>query len=175
MDERGNYGQLLLHAVRIAAYGVGQAPLQVEELRILADAVPSGVRAYTEYVRDEVEVLDACHELVQIRVVRYVRGDLLARHRLPCNGVAVYGYLTFVEVHYSGYCFKGGGLAGAVVAYESVDLARLDVEAQVVHGLCVSVLLGKMFDLKHVYLLINFKDVLSVYYRPPERYFKCLF
>ena len=51
--------------------------------------------------------------------------------------------------------FKGGGLARAVMADEAVDLAGLDMERQIVHGLLILavVLLGQVFDSEHIDLL----------------------
>ena len=132
MDPRRDDGELLLHAVRVRADRLRQIARELECVGIRLDARPAFRGRDAENVGNEVQVLDAAHEIVQIRIVRDVGEQPLAGQRLGLDGVPA-----------------DRDLAGAVVADEAVDLARRDVQAQVVDGPFLAVGLGKMLNVEH--------------------------
>ena len=56
------------------------------------------------------------------------------------QGDAADGDLACVKLQDAYHRFQRGGLAGTVVADETVDLARRNVQAQVIHGLFLSIM-----------------------------------
>ena len=139
MEPGGDDGQLLLHAVGIGGNGLGQVRRQLKEVSVLADALLPGLGVYTKNVRNEVQVLDARHVLVQVRIVGNVGHIPLAVQRLGADGLAVHDDFPGVKLQNARHCLEGGGLAGAVVADKAVDLPCPDVQAQVVHRFFLSV------------------------------------
>ena len=117
----------------------------------LGDALLALLHGHAVDVAHEVEVLDAREELVEVRVVGDVGHDLLALKRLLLDGHAVDEDLALGEVEDAAAGLDGRGLAGAIVAEEAIDLARLDVQRQVVDGLVAlfAILLGVVVDSQH--------------------------
>ena len=138
------------HAVRVASDGLGQVVGQFKGVRVAADALLPLALADAENVRHKVQVLDAAHKVVQVRVVGYVGNFALAGQRIVLDGHAVHPDLAAVKLQNAAAGLDGGGLACAVVADKAVDLALFDVQAQIIHRFFLSVELGQMFDFKHV-------------------------
>ena len=82
MDPRRDDGELLLHAVRVRADRLTEIARELECVGIRLYARPALRGRDAENVGNEVQVLDAAHEIVQIRIVRDVGEQLLAGQRL---------------------------------------------------------------------------------------------
>ena len=144
MQPCGDDDELLLHAVGVGGDGLRQIVRQLQRVRVFANARLPVRRAHAEHVRNEVEKLNAGHELVQVGIVRQI-GDLpLARERILPDRNAVHEHLARVKLQDAAACLDRGGFARAVVPDEPVDFAGLDVQREVVHRLFVPVLLGQM-------------------------------
>ena len=117
--------------------------------RQIVDALLPHARLHAEDVSDKVQVLDAAHEVVEVGVVRDVGQTVLGLQRVLADGDAVDIDLALVKVQDADRGFQGRGLAGAVVADEAVDLARRDVQAQIVYGDLVAEGFCQMFDTQH--------------------------
>ena len=153
MQPGGDNGQLLLHAVGIGSNGLGQIVRQLEPRRVVADAGLPVRRADAEDVGDEVQVSDAAHEFVEVGVIGDIRQFPLAGQRLGLDGAAVDGDVPLIEGQDAHRRLQRGGLTGAVVADEAVDLSGLDVQAQIIYGFLIAVSLGQVLDLQHNTLL----------------------
>ena len=149
MDPRGDDGELLLHAVRIRADRLTEIARELKCVGIRLDARPALRSRDAEDVGNEVQVLDAAHEIVQVRVVRDVGKQLLAGQRLGLDGVPADRDLARVKLQDADGRLERRRLAGAVVADEAVDLARRDVQAQIVDGLFLTISLGKVLNIEH--------------------------
>ena len=149
MQPRGDDGQLLLHAVGVGGDGLGQIVRQLKAGCVVPDTRLPVIGADAENVRDEVQVLDTAHEVVQVGVVGDVRDLPLAGQRLRLDGFSVNGDLPGVELQNPHHRLQSGGLARAVMSDKAVDLAGPDVQAQVVHGLFFAVGLCQMLDFQH--------------------------
>ena len=149
VEPRGNDGQLLLHAVGIGGNGLGQVARQLKGIRVGADTSLPGLGVHAEYVGDEVQIFDAGHVVVQIRIIGDVGHLPLAAQGIGLDGPAVDGDLALVKLQNAHHGFQRGGLAGAVMADEAVDLAGGDVQRQIVHGLLLAVGLGQMLNVQH--------------------------
>ena len=114
------------------------------------------IRRNAEDVPDEVQVFDAGHELIEIGIVRNV-GDLtLAGEGIGLDRGPADIDLAGVEALDADGRAQRCGLARAVVADEAVDLARGDVQAQIVHGDLVAEGFCEMLDTQHgVFLLYS--------------------
>ena len=73
VDQSGDNGQLLLHAVRIGRDGLRQIAGQVEQIRIFLDPRLAVLLRHAENISHEVQIFDAGQEFIQIRIVRDVR------------------------------------------------------------------------------------------------------
>ena len=149
VDPRRDDGELLLHAVRVRADRLTEIARELECVGIRLYARPALRGRDAENVGNEVQVLDAAHEIVQIRIVRDVGEQLLAGQRLGLDGVPADRDLARVKLQDADGRLERRRLAGAVVADEAVDLARRDVQAQVVDGPFLAVGLGKMLNVEH--------------------------
>ena len=147
----GNNGQLLLHAVGISRDGLPQIAGQLEKLGVLPNAFLPNVRLYSENVRDEVQILDARHELIQVGVIGDIGHLPLAAERVGLNGHTADENLAFVKGLNARHGFQRGSLARAIVADEAVDFARSDMQTQIVHRFFVAIGLGEMLNLKHCF------------------------
>ena len=102
-------------------------------------------------VGQEVQILDAGQISVQVRIVGDVAHDLLAGEGILLDGHAVDEDVAALEIVDARHGPKGGGLAGAVGADESEDVAGGDVQIQILHGgLALAVGLGEVFDTQHI-------------------------
>ena len=79
-------------------------------------------------IGDKVQILDAAHEFIEIRIVGKEGGDRLGCHRVGADVVAVNGDGSLGEAHYPRHRPEGGGLARAVVSDEAAQLPRGDVQ-----------------------------------------------
>ena len=149
VDPRGDDGELLLHAVRIRADGLTEVGRELERIGQRLDARPALRRRAAENVGDEVQVLDAAHEIVQIGVVGDVGQLPLAAEGVGADGPAADENVARVKLKDADGCLERRRLAGAVVPDEAVDLARRDAQAQIVDGLFLAVGLGQMLNVKH--------------------------
>lgn len=80
MNQRGNNGELLLHTMRIGGNRRAEIAGKLEHCRVLFDSCVARVRGNAEYVSDEIQILDAGHEFIQIGIVGDICGDLLCFH-----------------------------------------------------------------------------------------------
>ena len=101
---------------------------------MLADTALAHVDGHLEDIRDVVEVLDAREELVDVGVVGHVGRHALARERVGPHRLARDADVALVEARYAYDGADKRGFAGAVVADESEDVTRHDIERHVVHG-----------------------------------------
>ena len=113
-------GQLLLHAVGVCADGLGQVLREVELVAVGPDALGTLPCPHRKDIRDEVQVLDAGHVFVQVRVVRQIGQPPLAFQRVILHRDAVHR-----------------------------NAAGADVQAEILHGRLAAVGLGQMFDVEH--------------------------
>ena len=132
-DKGGNQGQLLPHSVGIAANGRAQVPGQLKGIAELGDTGGALLRRNVIQVGNEIEKVDSLHKLVQVRIVGQEGRDPLGPHRVLFDVVAVNENGPLCKVHHPRHGPQGGGLARSVVADEAINLAGLDVEAQVVY------------------------------------------
>ena len=109
----------------------------------------TGLGTHAEDVGDEVQVLDARHVFIQVRVIGDVGNHLFTFQGLGAHGPAVHQNLPAVKLQNSRHGFKCGGLAGAVVADKAIDFPRMNVQAQVIHRLFLPIGLCQMFDFQH--------------------------
>ena len=149
MDPCRDDGELLLHAVRVRADGLTEIARELKRIGIRLDARPALRSRDAEDVGNEVQVLDAAHEIVQVRVVRDVGEQLLAGQRLGFDRVPADRDLARIKLQDTDGRLERRRLAGAVVADEAVDLARRDVQAQIIDGLFLTISLGKMLNIEH--------------------------
>ena len=108
----------------------------------MADAAFAFRRRDAKNVRDKVQIGDAGHKLIHIRIVGYVGESALAGEGVLFDGDAVDLNLTFFKAQDAAAALDGGRLARAVVANETVDLARLDAERKIVDSRVAAVELG---------------------------------
>ena len=156
MQPRRNNGKLLLHAVGIGRDGLRQVGRQLEEVRVLADALLPRAFLHAENVGDEIEVLDARHKLVEVGVIRDVGEHLLAGDGIVLNGVPADRDPAGIELLDADDRLERRGLARAVVADEAVDLPWRDVERQIIHGFLFAEGLGQVFNIEHKVLPLFF-------------------
>ena len=169
MHKRAYYGKLLLHAVRIGAYGLGKVLCYFKHIGVFCYALLALHLGHAVYVRNKVKVLYARKELVHIRIIRNVRHFALAGNRLRLYGFAVYEYIPRVKAQYSRHGFERGGFARAVMAYKAIYFARGNVQRQIVHRLMTSVYFGQIFYAQHFYppCLAFIYSLILRYYTPP--------
>ena len=136
--------------MRVCGDGLSQILGQIKRIAQSPDAFRPDIGGNAENVRDEVQVPDAGHEVIQIGVVGDVCQLPLACQRILPDGGPADGYLAFVKRQDAGYSLQGGGLAGSVVPDEAADLAGGNVQRQVIHCLFVSVGFGQMGNCQHM-------------------------
>ena len=149
MDPRGDDGELLLHAVRIRADGLTEVARELERIGQRLDARPALRRRDAENVGDEVQVLDAAHEIVQVGVIGDVGQLPLAAEGVCADGPAADENVARVKLQDADGGLERRRLAGAVVPDEAVDLTRRNAQAQIVDGFFLAVGLGQMLNVKH--------------------------
>ena len=135
--------------MRVRADGLTEIARELKRIGIRLDARPALRGRDAEDVGNEVQVLDAAHEIVQIRIVRDVGKQLLAGQRLCFDRVTANRDLARVELQDADGRLERRRLAGAVVADKAVDLARRNVQAQIIDGLFLTISLGKMLNIEH--------------------------
>ena len=133
VQPRGNYRELLLHAVRVRSNGLCEIVGQLEDIGVSANALLTRVGADAEYVGHKVEVLYAAHVVVKVGVIRYVGKLFLAGERVKLYGHAADVYLAGIKLLNTDDGFQRRGLARAVMAYEAVYFPRSDVKRKIVH------------------------------------------
>ena len=89
----------------------------------------TGLGTHAEDVGDEVQVLDARHVFIQVRVIGDVGNHLFTFQGLGAHGLAAHQNLPAVKLQNSRHGFKGGGFTGAVVADKAIDFPRMNVQA----------------------------------------------
>ena len=156
VQPRRDDGELLLHAVGVRRDGLGEVARQLEEARVLADALLPRPRLHVEDISNEIEVLDARHELVEVGVIWNVGEHFLAGDGIVLNGVSADRDLAGIELLDADDGLERCGLARAVVADEAVDLPGRDVKRQIIHGLLFTEGLGQMVDIEHKVLPLFF-------------------
>ena len=150
-DQGRDQGQLLLHAVAVAAHLAAQVGGEGKGVRIAVDALGARPGRDGADIRNKVEVLDAGKEIVQVGVVGQKGHSLLGGHRLGADGMAGDGDLALRKIQHAGHRPQRGRFARAVVAQKAVYLAGRHVQGQVLHGVAARrVLLGKMVDAEHM-------------------------
>ena len=150
VDPCGDDRQLLFHAVGVGGDGLGQIGGQLEPVPHGPDHLLSLRGGNGEDVRDEVQILDPAHEVVEIGIVRDVGDGPLDRHGILTHGRPVHADLPAVKGQNPRHGLQGGGLTRSVVADEAADFPRRDAQRQVVHSPLSAVGLYQMIDLKHV-------------------------
>ena len=145
----GNDGKLLLHTVGVGGYGLGQIRGQFKGIRKRPNpflAIPGGD---PKNIRDKIQELNASHEIVQIRIIRYVGDFPFAGKRIRFYGYTVNQNISGIETQNTRTGFQRGRFACAVVTNEAINLTRADVQGQIIHCLLIAVLLCQMIDLNH--------------------------
>ena len=132
VDPRRDDGELLLHAVRVRADRLTEITRELECVGIRLDARPALRGRNAENVGNEVQVLDAAHEIVQIRIVRDVGEQLLAGQRLGLDGVPADRDLARVKLQDADGRLERRRLAGAVVADEGAELRRAGITTGII-------------------------------------------
>ena len=82
VQERACEHELLAHAVGVGGDRLPEGVRELQARRELACAPPALLRAHAEDVRDQVQVLRAGEEVVNVGVVRHVGHEALGRHGL---------------------------------------------------------------------------------------------
>ena len=114
-------------------------------------------RLHAEDVGDKIEVLDACHKLVEVGVIRDIGQHFLAGDGIVLNGMSADGDRPRVKLLDADDGLERCGLARAVVPDEAVDLARRDVERQIVHSLLLAEGFAQVVNIEHVLSLFSFR------------------
>ena len=131
----------------VCADGLGQVPREVELVAVGPDALGTLPCPHGKDIRDEVQVLDAGHVFVQVRVVRQIGQPPLAFQRVIPYRNTVHINFSGIELLDAAAAFQGSGLARAVVADKGAQLPRSDMQAKVLHGGFVAVGFGQMLYL----------------------------
>ena len=101
-------------------------------------------------IGDQVQVLDAAHELIQIRVIGKKGGDGLGGHWFCAHIVAVDSDGSLGKAHHAGHCPEGCGLTCAIVADKAANLSGGDVKVQIPHsGFAAGIGFGVVCDVQH--------------------------
>ena len=106
----------------------------LEHRRIFFDSCVARVGGNAEDVSDEIQILDTGHKFVQIGIIGNICGDLLCLHGVLPHGDAVDEDIPLREIEDAARRFERGRLAGAVMADKAIDIARLDIQAQIIHS-----------------------------------------
>ena len=149
MHERADEHQLLAHAVRVRGDEVAQRRGEAQPVRVRPDAAFTHVGGHLEDVRKVVEILNAREELVDVGVVGHVGGHALAGQRVGFHRLTCDADVALVEARHAHDSADERGFAGAVVADESENVARHDVERHIVHRPFRAERLHHMVDRKH--------------------------
>ena len=150
MEQRSDDGQFLSHAVGVGGHQIPQYGIDSKVLRLSSDALLPRLCGHPIDVRQEIQVLNACQVLIDVRIVRNIGRHLFTGHRLGAHVFAVHQNLPLVEVVDSHHRLYGSGLPGPVVPDETVDVARPHCERQIRHrGLAAFVSLCQVFDFQH--------------------------
>ena len=150
----GNNGQLLLHTVGIGGDGGRKVACQLEQIAVFLYAFLPLCRVNAENIRDEVQVLNPRHKVVEIRVVRNISKTLFAGDRVLADGDAADQDVAGIKPQNSRNGFQRSGFSGAVMADKTVDFARQDVQRKIIDRGFVPVGLGQMLNLQHVIFLL---------------------
>ena len=149
MEQGGDEGDLLLHAVGAVGDGLGQVVGHAQEFPILPDAGGAVCLGHAVYVGHKVQVLQAGEKIVQVRIVRYVGKLLLAGQGLFLDGMPGHKNIALGQLENAATGFQRGGFSGAVVADETEDLPWGDVQAQIIHSGFCAIGLRKVFNSEH--------------------------
>ena len=149
VQQRRDDGKLLLHAMGIGPDGLRQILGQAELVSILPDALGALLCSYPENIRDEVQILNAGHVFIQLRIIRQIGQPALAFQRIFPHGDAVHPDLSGIELLDAAAAFDGGRLSGAVVPDECAQLSGADVQAEIPDRRLAAVGLGQVFDSEH--------------------------
>lgn len=106
MYPRRNDRQLLPHAVGIGGNGPGKISGEFKDVGIFTDTGLSVCCADAKNIRNEVQIFDAGHVVVQIGVIRYVSNLTLAGQRIGFDGLPVYPDFTLVKLQNAHHRFQ---------------------------------------------------------------------
>ena len=95
----GNDCKLLLHTVGIGSHRLCQILSYLKHICILVNALLSLCRRHLEYVRDEIQILNTGHVIIQIRVIRNVGKFLFAAQWILLNGYSINIDLPLIKLH----------------------------------------------------------------------------
>lgn len=109
VEQGGDEGDLLLHAVGAVGDGLGQVVGHAQELAILPDAGGAVCLGHAVYVGHKVQVLQAGEEIVQVWIVRYVGKLLLAGQGLFLDGMPGHKNIALGQLENAAAGFQRGG------------------------------------------------------------------
>ena len=146
MQERADEHELLTHAVRIASHRIAKGTHELKALGKLGDALGAYIGRHLEDVGKVGEVLDSRHELVDVGVVGDIGDEALCCHGVARNVDAAHADAAPVDALHAHDRADEGGLASAVMADETIDIAGLNRERDVAHRYGFPVTLLVMID-----------------------------
>ena len=94
-----------------------------------------------ENIRNEIQIFDSCHVIVQIRIIRDVGKAALTFQRLCPDGFAVNINFSGVKLQDTCHRFQRCCLAGAVMTDKAIDFTGGNVQIQIVYSLFVPIIL----------------------------------
>ena len=133
VDKRSNYHQLLLHAVTVTAYKVGQSICQFEHVGVVPYACSKGFSVDAIHCADKVEVLRTLQCFVGFVVVGYKTDLLLGGYRIVGNVDAVNFYCALARRQYAGNHLDCSRFSCAVGTEKTEYLTVIYLQRNVVH------------------------------------------
>ena len=137
--------------MRIGGYGLCQIVRQFKHFRIFPDAHPPIRGAHPENIRNKVQILDTRHIIVQIGIIGEIGEDALALYRLRPDGLAVDIDFAGIKLLDSSHGLHRCRFARTVVTDEAINLARRDMQIQVIDRFFFAVCFRQMFNSQHCY------------------------
>ena len=122
----------------VGGYGLGQIRSQFKGIRKRGNPLLAIPGVYPKNVRDKIQELNAGHEIVQIRIIRYVGDFPFAGKRIRFYGYTVNQNISGIKLRNTCAGFQRGRFSRAVVTNEAVNFSRADVQGQIVHCLLIA-------------------------------------
>ena len=98
-------------------------------------------------IRNEIEILDSGHKLVDIRVIGNIGDVLFAGQRIFPHRDTIDLNISFLKRKDPADTFDRCGLAGAVMADKTADFSRSDLESKIIHCFDITIAFCKIPDI----------------------------
>ena len=148
MDQGGKQRQLLLHSMGIGGDEIPQGRRDLKCFCVLLDPLLPVLCPNGKDIGNEIQILNACKVLIQIRVIRDVGNLALAGKGVFPYILSANLYGPGIKVLNAGDTFECGRFPCTIVANKSVNIPRRNVQAQVCDPLAASfIMFRQMFHL----------------------------